>query len=47
MVTVVGDYINITKTNFDFNFDFDQAFIHMDTQKHGNKEGCQLKKGSL
>ena len=36
--TVLGVYINTMKTNFDFNFDFYQAFKqHGYTYKHENK----------
>ena len=35
---VVGDYINIMKTTFDFNLDLYQAFKQLDTQKPGNQE---------
>ena len=36
--TVVGDYINIMKPTFDFNFGLYQAFKqHKCTQKHENK----------
>ena len=37
--TVVGDYINIMKTTFDFNYDSYQAFKkHGYTKKHENIE---------
>ena len=39
--TVVGENINIMKTTFDLNFEFDQAWIH--TKMEANRS-CQLKK---
>ncbi len=40
---MVGDYINIMKTTFDFNFDFYQAFKRHGYKKHGNKENLSVK----
>ena len=40
---VVGDYINIKKMTFDFNFDLYQAFKQHGSQKHGTKEKLSIK----
>ena len=42
--TVVGDYINIMKTTFDFHFDFNQAFKQNEYENNGNKEKLSIKK---
>ena len=42
--TIVGDYIKIMKTTFDFNFDLYPALNSIDTQKHGSKEKLSIKK---
>ena len=44
---MVGDYINIMKTTFKFNFDLYQAFNNMGTQKHENIEELSIKIASL
>jgi len=46
---VVGDFINIMKMTFDFNFDLYKAFKHaaVDTQKRRNREKLSYKKASL
>ena len=44
--TVVGDFINIMKTTFDFYFYLYKAFNNMDTQKHRKKEKLSIKKAS-
>jgi len=41
--TVVGDYMNIMKTTFDFNFDFYPVLNSMNNPKNGNKEKLQNK----
>jgi len=46
--TVVGDYINIMKTTFDFNFDSYQAFKqHGYTKTWKQREAVNLKSFSL
>ena len=46
--TVVGDFINIMKTTFEFNFNLYYVFKqHMDTQKHENREKLAIKKAYL
>ena len=46
--TVVGDYINIVKTTFDFNFDLYQAFKqHGYTKTWKQREEAYLKSVSL
>ena len=46
--TVVGDYINIVKTTFDFNFDLYQAFKqHGYTKTWKQREEVYLKSVSL
>ena len=45
--TVTGDYINIIKTTFDFNFDVYEAFKQHRCTKNGNKEKLSMKKASL
>ncbi len=47
LYTMEGDYINIIKTTFDFNFDLYPALNSIDTQKHGSKEKLSIKKSSL
>ena len=43
-ISVVGDYINIMKTTFDFNFIYIKL-LNMDTLKNmKTKKSCQLKK---
>ena len=44
---MVGDYINIMKTTFDFNFDLYQAFNRMHAQKHKQREAVNNKNTSL
>ena len=45
--TVVGDYINILQTNFDFNFDLYQAFKQHEYTKTWNKDKLSIKKAHL
>ena len=46
--TVVGDYINIVKTTFDFNFDLYQAFKqHGYTKTRNKREEAYLQSVSL
>ena len=46
--TMVGDYINIMKTTFDFFFDSNQVLNYtMVPKKHKNKEKFSIKKASL
>ena len=44
-VELVGDYINIMKTNFDFNYDLYHTFKqHVYTKKIKTKRNCKFKK---
>ena len=44
--TVVGDYINIMKTTFDFNFDF-YPVLNSIIQKMETKRSCKIRMFSL
>ena len=45
--TVVGDNINIMKTNLELNFDLYQDFKQHGYTKYGNKEELSIQKASL
>ena len=45
--TVVGDYINVMKTTFNFNLIYIKLLKSRETQKHGKKEKLAIKKASL